>query len=59
MLDLEGVVVNSEENTDIQLLLCKSCSSSVKKKKLPALSFANSMYLGLIPSELKNLTVEK
>jgi hypothetical protein len=32
MLDLEGVVINSEKNTDIQLLLCKSCSSSVKKK---------------------------
>ena len=38
MLDIEGMVVNLEENADIQLLLCKSCFSSVKKKKLPALS---------------------
>jgi hypothetical protein len=34
-------------------------TSSVKKKKLPALSFANSMYLGLIPSELKDLIMIK
>ena len=58
VLDPEGVIHDLVDgNDDIQLLLCKDCFSSIKKKKIPALSFANSMYLGPIPSELKDLTI--
>jgi hypothetical protein len=34
ILDPEGVVIDLEQNENIQLLLCKSCFSSVKKKKI-------------------------
>jgi uncharacterized protein DUF6570 len=59
VIDSEGVIVgqNDDNDTDVQLLLCKQCFSCVKRDKIPALSLANSMYLGPIPSELKDLTV--
>ena len=57
MLDPDGVIVDSASGVNgIQLLLCKQCFSTVKRKKIPALSLANSMYLGPVPSELKDLT---
>ena len=57
MLDPDGVIVDSASGVNgIQLLLCKQCFSTVKRKKNPALSLANSMYLGPVPSELKDLT---
>ena len=57
MLDPDGVIVDSKSGQN-NFLLCKQCFSSVKKKnKILALSLANSMYLGPVPSELKDLTV--
>ena len=55
MLDPDGVIIDLMG--DIQLLLCKDCFFPVKHKKIPALSLANLMYLGPVPSELKDLTV--
>jgi hypothetical protein len=39
------------------LSLCKTCQSYLKKKKMPPLSLANRIFLGAVPSELKDLTV--
>ncbi|KAJ7079678.1 hypothetical protein C8R44DRAFT_534157, partial [Mycena epipterygia] len=39
------------------LSLSKTCHSYLKKKKMPALSLANRIFLGLVPRELKDLTV--
>ena len=55
LLDPAGVSVDTHGNPSI--LLCKSCLSSMKKKKVPPLSLANRTYLGPIPDELKDLTV--
>ncbi|KAF8227481.1 hypothetical protein L208DRAFT_1174218, partial [Tricholoma matsutake] len=43
-------------DTMYELNLCLSCWNSVKNHKLPALALANHMALGVVPSELQDLT---
>ena len=45
------------DSSGISLLLCKVCDRSLKKCKVPPLSYANNTFLGTVPEELKNLTV--
>ena len=55
LLDPAGVTV--DERGNLLLLLCPECHSALKKGKVPALSLANSTYLGAVLEELKDLTV--
>ncbi|KAL0063023.1 hypothetical protein AAF712_010046 [Marasmius tenuissimus] len=59
LLEPAGVEVN---NTDAnhQIHLCSTCMSALKKKQVPVFAIANRMYLGAVPSVLKDLsTVEQ
>jgi len=55
LLDPAGV--NIDARGRITLFVCKTCTSSLKKKKVPPLSLANCTFLGPVPDELKDLTV--
>ncbi|KAJ6540911.1 hypothetical protein B0H10DRAFT_1855720, partial [Mycena sp. CBHHK59/15] len=55
LLDPDGV--SFSVSGEPILSLCKLCHSSLKNKKLPALSLANRMFLVPVPNELNNLTV--
>jgi hypothetical protein len=62
--DFEGVLfdpdgIGSDDDGETVLLTCRSCSSSLKRGKIPRLSIANSKYLGPVPSQLQELTVNK
>src|ERR1700728_4844869 len=58
LLDPDGVshYANDDEK-EITIHLCRVCDSSLKKNKIPPLSYANHTYLGKVPDELKHLTV--
>lgn len=49
--------VRTNEDGEISLVLCKTCKSSLKSKKVPSLSLANHMVLGDIPEQLQDLTI--
>jgi hypothetical protein len=55
MLEPAGVLgANDDEQTCVQL--CKRCSRSLARNKLPQFALANRMFLGNCPPELKDLT---
>lgn len=53
VLDPAGVV---DVAGKLSLRLCSICYQDVRKKKLPRLSLANELYIGMVPEELKDLT---
>jgi hypothetical protein len=55
LFDPDGI--GSDDDGDTVLLTCKTCSSSLKRGKVPRLSIANYNYLGPVPPELQELTV--
>ena len=54
LVDPKGVAGSGAETV---LTLCKECLSALRHGRIPALALCNHMYLGDIPSELKELTV--
>ena len=55
LVDPAGVAVGPEGT--IRLVMCNTCSTSVKNKRVPPLALSNRMYIGPIPPELQDLTV--
>lgn len=55
LLHPDGVKIG--HSGDTHLVLCRSCLSSLNRKKVPPLSIANHNLLGDVPEELKDLTV--
>jgi len=55
VLDPNGVTVDAAGK--VNLLICKTCMSSLNNDKIPPLSLANRNFLGPVPNELKDLTV--
>ena len=51
----EGVV--TADGHVSALLLCGQCWGSLKKERMPDLSLANHLFLGIVPAELQDLTV--
>lgn len=56
LVDPAGVVYNDVGDV-MGINCCRSCNSSLRKGKLPALALANHTYLGPVPPELQDLTV--
>jgi hypothetical protein len=54
ILDKSGV---REEGDKIILELCSSCSRGFRRHTLPKHALANRLYCGLVPNELKDLTM--
>jgi hypothetical protein len=54
LVDRDDISLSADGSPPI-LSLCKTCHSSLKNGKLPALALANRAFLGPVPSELKNL----
>ena len=53
-LDPSGV--HHVEDDVYEINLCASCLKAIKKQKIPAFLLVNQMFLGPVPSELKDLT---
>jgi hypothetical protein len=56
LVDPDGITMPPDGGVPT-LSLCAVCYSSLKNKKMPPLSLANRNFLGLVPDELKDLTV--
>jgi len=56
LLDPRGVEM-SEEDSCTMLSFCSECHASILKLKTPALALTNHMFLGDVPSKLKDLTM--
>jgi len=54
---VDSTGISKYEDGKLFLKLCKPCFSSLKGNKVPALSIANYNFLGVVPNELKDLTV--
>lgn len=55
-MDLTGLV-QTENQENMSINLCRTCLSSLNGGKTPPLALANHTYLGDVPEELKDLTV--
>ena len=55
-MDLTGLV-QTENQENMSINLCRTCLSSLNGGKTPPLTLANHTYLGDVPEELKDLTV--
>jgi hypothetical protein len=56
LLELAGVYI--DKKNELFLSMCQECSGSIENGVLPPLSLANQLFLGQIPPELKDLTLE-
>jgi hypothetical protein len=56
LVDRDGVSLPLDGGQP-SLSLCKSCHSSLKNGRTPALALANRTFLGPVPNELKGLTI--
>ncbi|KAJ7914550.1 hypothetical protein B0H13DRAFT_1611363 [Mycena leptocephala] len=55
---IEPVSLESDLDTaEPVIAVCHRCHSDLKANKVPALSMASHNYLGLVPPELKDLTI--
>jgi len=55
MLEKRGIVFD-DGSKPVSLGVCATCRSSLKQKKLPALSLANNLFRGTLPEQFQDLT---
>ena len=53
---LNGMVLDSLGFCDANVIICETCSSALKRNRLPERALANNLYTGKIPHELSDLT---
>ena len=53
---LNGMVLDSLGFCDANVIICETCSSALKRNRLPEKALANNLYTGKIPHELSDLT---
>ena len=56
LLDPKGV---NGQGSETELTVCKSCLSSLRCGRIPDFALSNHMFIGDVPSELKDLTIVK
>lgn len=60
MFEPARVIYKSNEEEDPKIHCCYSCHTSIfVRHNLPSLSYANYLYIGEVPNELKDLTIIK
>ncbi|THU76613.1 hypothetical protein K435DRAFT_608969, partial [Dendrothele bispora CBS 962.96] len=57
LVDPRGVLNDSSLSPHPLLTLCTECYCFLTRGKVPPLSLANHMFLGVVPPELRDLTV--